>query len=246
MGGKPLTGEALERDRARRLVLPVAGSGRPEDGGGVGDGATAANASAGPPSGTATVVGRALGATARGHPRLAPSAAPPPRSTRARSSAARERVEIGCTRSPARSRTHVRTCADPCAADPRSITPDADGTTCSHQRRVPGRRVRPSAGDFVEGSARPAGAHLPPTLLAQGRKQCPIDAQLTYLSCLSKPSESLFCRSFLGAPDRIRTCDLRFRRPTLYPAELRALGDERLAAPGGPTRPAHGLDFKRG
>ena len=26
----------------------------------------------------------------------------------------------------------------------------------------------------------------------------------------------------LSAPDRIRTCDLRFRRPTLYPAELRA------------------------
>lgn len=25
-----------------------------------------------------------------------------------------------------------------------------------------------------------------------------------------------------NAPDRIRTCDLRFRRPTLYPAELRA------------------------
>ncbi len=29
-------------------------------------------------------------------------------------------------------------------------------------------------------------------------------------------------RGFLSAPDRIRTCDLRFRRPTLYPAELRA------------------------
>ncbi len=29
-------------------------------------------------------------------------------------------------------------------------------------------------------------------------------------------------RSPLYAPDRIRTCDLRFRRPTLYPAELRA------------------------
>ena len=26
------------------------------------------------------------------------------------------------------------------------------------------------------------------------------------------------------APERIRTSDLRFRRPTLYPAELRALG----------------------
>jgi hypothetical protein len=24
------------------------------------------------------------------------------------------------------------------------------------------------------------------------------------------------------APDRIRTCDLRFRRPTLYPTELQA------------------------
>jgi hypothetical protein len=28
-----------------------------------------------------------------------------------------------------------------------------------------------------------------------------------------------------SAPDRIRTCDLRFRRPTLYPAELRARVD---------------------
>src|SRR4029077_127078 len=27
----------------------------------------------------------------------------------------------------------------------------------------------------------------------------------------------------VGAPDRIRTCGLRLRRPTLYPAELRAL-----------------------
>jgi len=31
-----------------------------------------------------------------------------------------------------------------------------------------------------------------------------------------------FDREKIGAPDRIRTCDLRFRRPTLYPAELRA------------------------
>ena len=28
-----------------------------------------------------------------------------------------------------------------------------------------------------------------------------------------------------GAPDRIRTCDLRLRRPTLYPTELRARHD---------------------
>ncbi len=29
-------------------------------------------------------------------------------------------------------------------------------------------------------------------------------------------------RSSLGAPGKIRTCDFRFRRPALYPAELRA------------------------
>ena len=33
----------------------------------------------------------------------------------------------------------------------------------------------------------------------------------------------------VGAPDRIRTCGLRLRRPTLYPAELRAPGHLRLA-----------------
>src|SRR3954454_13076000 len=30
-------------------------------------------------------------------------------------------------------------------------------------------------------------------------------------------------KGFNSAPERIRTSDLRFRRPTLYPAELRAL-----------------------
>ena len=29
-----------------------------------------------------------------------------------------------------------------------------------------------------------------------------------------------------GAPGRTRTCDPRFRKPVLYPAELRALGGE--------------------
>src|SRR5207249_4633231 len=47
-----------------------------------------------------------------------------------------------------------------------------------------------------------------------------------------------------SAPDRIRTCDLRFRRPTLYPAELRALGrssvalEQRALCPGGVQRKA--------
>ncbi len=41
-----------------------------------------------------------------------------------------------------------------------------------------------------------------------------------------------------GAPGRIRTCDLRLRRPTLYPAELRArVGKHRVTdTPGPQTR----------
>ena len=33
---------------------------------------------------------------------------------------------------------------------------------------------------------------------------------------------TLFYKKKFGAPDRIRTCDLRIRSPLLYPAELRA------------------------
>src|SRR4051812_1197840 len=39
------------------------------------------------------------------------------------------------------------------------------------------------------------------------------------------------CGGFGSAPERIRTSDLRFRRPTLYPAELRAQRDFSLARP---------------
>src|SRR4051794_13645005 len=37
----------------------------------------------------------------------------------------------------------------------------------------------------------------------------------------------------LSAPDRIRTCDLRFRRPTLYPTELRARAATSVATAAG-------------
>ena len=37
-----------------------------------------------------------------------------------------------------------------------------------------------------------------------------------------KVEEGIIFWELNGAPDRIRTCDLWFRRPTLYPAELRA------------------------
>ena len=40
-----------------------------------------------------------------------------------------------------------------------------------------------------------------------------------------------------GAPDRIRTCDLRLRRATLYPAELRAHFVDLIAKAGQFVRP---------
>ncbi len=36
-------------------------------------------------------------------------------------------------------------------------------------------------------------------------------------------AKKLILKLAAGAPDRIRTCDLRLRRATLYPAELRVL-----------------------
>jgi hypothetical protein len=46
---------------------------------------------------------------------------------------------------------------------------------------------------------------------------------------MTKPSQNTRSPANAGlscdAPERIRTSDLRFRRPTLYPAELRAQRD---------------------
>src|SRR3954454_12026928 len=41
--------------------------------------------------------------------------------------------------------------------------------------------------------------------------------------CRARTSTRTSCWEHVDAPDRIRTCDLRFRRPTLYPTELQAL-----------------------
>ena len=50
----------------------------------------------------------------------------------------------------------------------------------------------------------------------------------------------------LSAPDRIRTCDLRFRRPTLYPTELRARARNSVAAPvGAQTRSRSAASARR-
>ena len=49
--------------------------------------------------------------------------------------------------------------------------------------------------------------------------------QLHRVLARSDPMKGLYCLARAkadGAPGRIRTCDLWLRRPTLYPAELRA------------------------
>jgi hypothetical protein len=53
-----------------------------------------------------------------------------------------------------------------------------------------------------------------------------------------------------SAPGRIRTCDLWLRRPTLYPAELRAqqmtnVLERRLARPEGFEPPTYGFEARR-
>src|SRR3954454_12503716 len=65
--------------------------------------------------------------------------------------------------------------------------------------------LRPFADECERPSWKPAGDQYP--------APSPRDAP-------KAPQEQGFQRS---APERIRTSDLRFRRPTLYPAELRAL-----------------------
>ena len=55
---------------------------------------------------------------------------------------------------------------------------------------------------------------VPPAGLEPARRYRP---QILSLLCLPVPS-----RRQIGLPYRIRTCDLRFRRPLLCPAELRA------------------------
>jgi hypothetical protein len=50
-----------------------------------------------------------------------------------------------------------------------------------------------------------------------------VTAELSKLYTVPQPrTVELVARGGGDARDRIRTCDLRLRRPTLYPAELRA------------------------
>ena len=50
----------------------------------------------------------------------------------------------------------------------------------------------------------------------------PIGSNQNIESCQHK-KKSETVSFYVGAPDRIRTCDLWLRKPTLYPTELRAL-----------------------
>ena len=94
-------------------------------------------------------------------------------------------------------------------------------TANSHRRPDLDRRARQSydgrdeqhtlPGSIGVGhNLRPGATGVPPRYLRLQRDGAPHERNLQY------------CRPLLDAPERIRTSDLRFRRPTLYPAELRA------------------------
>jgi hypothetical protein len=73
--------------------------------------------------------------------------------------------------------------------------------------RDPHRRPRPRAGD------RGGRAHRR-RLAREGRSAA--DLLPSVADQLGMTKKTRICRSFLSAPDRIRTCDLRFRRRPLY------------------------------
>ncbi len=82
--------------------------------------------------------------------------------------------------------------------------------------------LRRPLGAVADSSGRPAAGSMSDKT---GRKWYPRvvpTTEKTQKRGLRKQENSAICRCFQSAPERIRTSDLRFRRPTLYPAELRA------------------------
>ena len=69
--------------------------------------------------------------------------------------------------------------------------------------------------DFADGQPAPVSALCPPGTDRTGHREGTPGPARTLRQRRDAPP-------YNGAPDRIRTCDLWLRRPTLYPAELRA------------------------
>src|SRR5262244_2143938 len=63
------------------------------------------------------------------------------------------------------------------------------------------------------------------TALSRQRATRPSERILARLHDVSSRAFLHSERNFFGGPGRTRTCDLRFRKPLLYPAELRDLAD---------------------
>src|SRR5690348_14983447 len=101
--------------------------------------------------------------------------------------------------------------------DTPSIELSGRATDPGH-RGLPLSQSRPSVGGLEPVSRGPRttslGSHVAPGVAP---------AAFSPLCQLGRnPAIPLPERDCVNAPDRIRTCDLRFRRPTLYPAELLA------------------------
>jgi hypothetical protein len=113
----------------------------------------------------------------------------------------------------------------------------AEGETGLHDRssaphRIPHRTSQQRVDSSIDGFRAPAGRRRGASLRGCSRWLSGAQPEsdkgkiraARELSLLGQAKNTGDLRDFSYAPGEIRTPDLRFRRPTLYPAELRALG----------------------
>ncbi len=107
---------------------------------------------------------------------------------------------------------------------PRSRPPPPRGPRGRAGQHRPGRRAprRPGGGNAEEAESERSRGRLVPTLGTHDRRGARADSP-------GNDKTPANAGVLEGAPDRIRTYDLRFRRPTLYPAELRAQRERTVA-----------------
>jgi hypothetical protein len=91
---------------------------------------------------------------------------------------------------------------------------------CASSRRPGSRRTFRSQGDLLHA--------IYERIVVAGREF--VSARLTPSRLCPRPRPGLARTGCNGAPDRIRTCDLRLRRPTLYPLSYRRATRPRLDA----------------
>jgi hypothetical protein len=156
-----------------------------------------------------------------------------PRDPTPRAAAAPRRRTRG--RSPGEPRGEGRGAArEPARAQTRRASITGIGTRARSRRRF-----RPSCSRLAACDTTNAGLEGSSKLAKNSPENRPdslTSFRATNLRCVRQRRSPCKCTrstESCSAPERIRTSDLRFRRPTLYPAELRAQGRRSMLAASG-------------